>query len=53
MPTPTKVESKISKEPQGIPITPGAWQGSHWSASFEVTGMTRFASFEVTDMTRP
>ena len=23
------------------PITPGAWQGSHWSASFEVTGMTR------------
>ena len=20
---------------------PGAWQGSHWSASFEVTGMTR------------
>ena len=23
------------------PITPGAWQGSHWSANFEVTGMTR------------
>ena len=22
-------------------ITPGAWQGSHWSANFEVTGMTR------------
>ena len=22
------------------PITPGAWQGSHWSANFEVTGMT-------------
>ena len=21
--------------------TPGAWQGSHWSANFEVTGMTR------------
>ena len=21
-------------------ITPGAWQGSHWSANFEVTGMT-------------
>ena len=23
------------------PITPGAWQGIHWSASFQVTGMTR------------
>ena len=23
------------------PITPGTWQGSHWSANFEVTGMTR------------
>ena len=22
-------------------ITPGIWQGSHWSANFEVTGMTR------------
>ena len=22
-------------------ITPGAWQGSHWSANFEVTGMTQ------------
>ena len=22
-------------------IMPGAWQGSHWSASFQVTGMTR------------
>ena len=22
-------------------ITPGAWQGSHWSVNFEVTGMTR------------
>ena len=26
--------------PTADPITPGAWQGSHWSASFEVTGMT-------------
>ena len=26
--------------PSADPITPGAWQGSHWSASFEVTGMT-------------
>ena len=23
------------------PISQGAWQGSHWSANFEVTGMTR------------
>ena len=23
------------------PITPGAWQGSHWSANFEVNGTTR------------
>ena len=23
------------------PITPGAWLGSHWSANFQVTGMTR------------
>ena len=23
------------------PIMPGTWQGSHWSANFEVTGMTR------------
>ena len=27
--------------PSADPITPGAWQGSHWSASFWVTGMTR------------
>ena len=26
--------------PSVDPITPGAWQGSHWSANFEVTGMT-------------
>ena len=23
------------------PISPGAWQGSHWSANFEVTSMTQ------------
>ena len=23
--------------PSAYPITPGAWQGSHWSANFEVT----------------
>ena len=27
--------------PSTDPISPGAWQGSHWSANFEVTGMTR------------
>ena len=27
--------------PSADPITRGAWQGSHWSANFEVTGMTR------------
>ena len=27
--------------PSADPITPGAWQGSHWSANFEVTGKTR------------
>ena len=27
--------------PSVDPITPGAWQGSHWSANFSVTGMTR------------
>ena len=26
--------------PSADPMTPGAWQGSHWSANFEVTGMT-------------
>ena len=27
--------------PSTDPITPGTWQGSHWSANFEVTDMTR------------
>ena len=27
--------------PSADPITPDAWQGSHWSANFEVTGMAR------------
>ena len=26
--------------PSPDPIMPGAWQGSYWSANFEVTGMT-------------
>ena len=27
--------------PSADPITPGAWQGSHWSSNFQVTSMTR------------
>ena len=27
--------------PSTDPVTPGTWQGSHWNAKFEVTGMTR------------
>ena len=27
--------------PSADPITPGVWQGSHWSAHFLVTGRTR------------
>ena len=27
--------------PSADPITLGAWQGSHWSTHFQVTGMTR------------
>ena len=27
--------------PSADPVTPGAWQGSHWSANFQVTSMTR------------
>ena len=27
--------------PSADPIMPGPWQDSHWSANFEVTGMTR------------
>ena len=27
------------------PASPGAWQGSHWSANLQVTGMTRPGKF--------
>ena len=27
--------------PSVDPLMPGAWQGNHWNANFEVTGMTR------------
>ena len=48
-----------STSPSADPITPGAWQGSHWSANFEVTGMTRpgkipwQAGFETRDLPLP
>ena len=31
----------VPTSPSTDPRTPGAWQGSYWSANFEVTGMTR------------
>ena len=27
--------------PNADPIMPGAWQGSHWTANFKVTGVTQ------------
>ena len=35
--------------PSTDPITPGAWQGSRWSANFEVTGMTRPRTLKKTE----
>ena len=37
--------------PSADPITPSAWQGSHWSAVF--CGFFWFCFFQVTGMTRP
>ena len=39
--TPSQYTDTGPTSPSADPITPGAWQGNHWSASFEVTGMTR------------
>ena len=33
--------------PSTDPMMPGAWQGSHWSANFYVTGMTRPRKYPV------
>ena len=33
--------------PSADPIMPGTWQGIHWSANFEVTGMTRHGKFRL------
>ena len=35
------IPTQGQKVPALTPTTPGAWQGSHWSANFSVTGMTR------------
>ena len=39
--TQSKYTDTGPSSPSADPITPGAWQGSHWSANFWVTGMTR------------
>ena len=40
-PTQSQYTDTGPTSPSADPITPGAWQGSHWNANFEVTGMTR------------
>ena len=40
-PTQSQYTDTGPTSPSADPITPGAWQGSHWSANVEVTGMTR------------
>ena len=42
-PTQSQCTGTGPTSPSADPITydPGAWQGSHWSANFKVTGMTR------------
>ena len=39
--TQSQYTDTVPTSPSADPITPGAWYGSHWSANFEVTGMTR------------
>ena len=39
--TQSQYADKGPTSPSADPITPGAWWGSHWSANFQVTGMTR------------
>ena len=40
-PTQSQYTDARPTSPSADPLTPGAWQGSHWSANFEVTGITR------------
>ena len=39
--TPSQYTDTRPFSPSADLITPGAWQGSHWSANIEVTGMTQ------------
>ena len=39
--TQSQYTDTVPTSPSADPITPGAWQGVHWSANFQVTGMTR------------
>ena len=39
-PTQSQYTDTGPTSPSADPRTPGAWQGSHWSANFNVTGMT-------------
>ena len=39
--TPSQYTDTGPTSPSTDSVTPDAWQGSHWSAKFEVTGMTR------------
>ena len=39
-PTQSQYTNTGPNSPTTDPITPGAWQGSHWSANLQVTGMT-------------
>ena len=39
--TPSQYTDTGPTSPSNDRLTPGAWQGSHWSANFEVTGMIR------------
>ena len=40
-PTQSQYTDTEPTSPSTDPLTPGAWQGSHWSANFKVTGMTQ------------
>ena len=39
--TQSQYPDTVPTSPSADHVTSGAWQGSHWSANFKVTGMTR------------
>ena len=49
--TPSQYIDTGLTSPSADPVTPGAWQGSHWSANFKVTGMTRPGKIPFTAVT--